>query len=377
MKVIGKLLIAVIILMVLSCNQDDEGSGPVLEIENLELQLTSITMYEAKFQVNYKIINASSLILEKVMYKKLNALEWKENRGETIIGLEPGVKYVAKSVLTVDEVNKESPEIFFTTYGFNHEDLLGDRILLNRQFDIFSSDGNSNFTEAAPLKGYLKVDNDSLELKSIEVMSDYRIIISLPENTQYFFEKDEEYIESKKFSIGLFSGEYYTEITESFNYSSNPLVKEFTLYNKYPQINSVEVNKSYVCENGQGFNKLKVEGNFWTLVGRFYDNANDNYNNPRELSLSITSVNNPAIQKVFLKEEDMVYDKANYTSEYCDKDAYYSAEIISYNPFHTLQNIYLHLSEENFPSGEYILKYDVVDYGDEEFNSNEYLFTLE
>ncbi|UOB17064.1 hypothetical protein [Abyssalbus ytuae] len=377
MKVIGKLLTAVIILMVLSCNQDDEGSGPVFELENLQLKANSISANEVTFQVNYKIINASSYIEQKILYKKSDALEWKENRGETITGLEPGVKYVAKAILNVEKLNKESPEIIFTTYGFNHTGLIGDRILLNRQFNIINSGDSSNFIEAAPLKGYLKVDNDSLELKSIEVMSDYRIIISLPENTQYFFEKDEEYIESKKFSIGLFSGEYYIEITESFNYSSDPLVKEFTLYNKYPQINSVEVNKSYVCENGQGFNKLKVEGNFWTLVGGFYDNANDNYNNPRELSLSITSVDNPFIQKVFLKEEDMVYDKANYISEYCDKDAYYSVEIISYNPFHTLQNIYLHLSKEDFPPGEYILKYDVIDYGDEEFKSNEYLFTLE
>ena len=371
------LLIILMILTAVSCSKDDESNPPpVIEVSNFEVLITSITTNSANIRIDYTVIDLSPSTTKKVFYKELNATEWQESLAGKIVGLKPGIKYIAKAVLSIENLKEESPEVIFTTLGFNHHNLTGDRILFNREFKIYNGASNNDFNEAAILKGFLKVENDSLELKDIEIISDFAIKITLPDNTQDFFKNDEEYVEIKPFTIGLFSGEYYTEITESFIWLEDPIIKDFSLYNKLPQIKTV-TQEQFTCEEtGTPFYKLKLKGNFWTLENGFYDNS-DTYNNPKLISLTISNVNNPEIFKIFSKEEDMAYDKSNYSSDYCEKETYYSFEIIAYNPFHSLENMHVNLSSENFPKGDYKLKFDVIDYNDQEYKSNEYIITLD
>ena len=369
------LLLFLMIITAISCSKDDEPT-PVIEVSNFKLEITSITTNSVKASFDYKIIDLTSSVAKRVFYKEFNATEWQEAYAGEITGLKPGVKYRAKAVLSIENLKEESPEVIFTTLGFIHSSLIGDRILLNRQFDIFNSASGGNFNKAAPLKGYLKVENDSMELKDIEIIFDHTIRINLPENVQDFFKNDEEYIEVKPFTIGLFSGEYYTEITESYIWSDDPLVKDFNIYNKIPRIKSV-TQEQFICEESRTmFYKIRLKGNFWTYENGFFDNSETTYANAKIISLSISNINNPAIFKTFSKEEDMAYNE-NYSVDYCEKDIYRSIELIVYNPFHLLQNINLHLSSENFPKGDYKIKFDVIDYSDEEYKSNEYLITLD
>ena len=370
-----KLVLFLIVATVISCSKDDEPS-PVIEVSNFELEITSITTNSVKASFDYKIIDLTPSVAKKVFYKEFNATEWQEGYAGEITGLKPGVKYRAKAVLSIENLKEESPEVIFTTLGFNHNNLIGDRILLNRQFDIFNGASGGNFNEAAPLKGYLKVENDSIELEDIEIIFDHTIRINFPENIQDFFKNDEEYIEIKPFTIGLFSGEYYTEITESFIWSEDPLIKDFNIYNKMPRIKSA-TQEQFICgETTTMFYKIKLKGNFWTYENGFFDNHESSYGNAKVISLSISNINNSDIFKIFSKEEDMAYND-NYSSNYCEKDIYSSIELITSNPFHTLNHLNLHLSSENFPEGDYKIKFDVIDYDDEEYKSNEYIITLD
>src|SRR5690606_4593154 len=98
------LLIILMILTAVSCSKDDESIPPVIDVSNFELEITSITTNSANISFDYKVIDLSPSTTKKVFYKELNATEWQERLAGKIVGLKPGVKYIAKAVLSIENL---------------------------------------------------------------------------------------------------------------------------------------------------------------------------------------------------------------------------------------------------------------------------------
>ncbi|MFS4494577.1 hypothetical protein [Maribacter sp. 2308TA10-17] len=383
-KILQFISILSLSLILVSCGGDkeDEINQPsdINDVSNVSLALSEITTTTITTDISYQFsgLNQSD-INAKILYRLENETNYKESAEGILNDLEPGKKYLIKGLVEINGEQKESTELTFTTLGFYFRDLNGTiENFENRKYNIFNNSNQSNFTEAADLTGFLKVDNDSLMLENIEVVSDFQIIVTIPINTQTFFENDTNHIIKKEFSIGLFSGDFYTEITESTNGVTNRFWVEetnhFTVYNKIPFIDSVDVSNSHICSETSVL--LRVKGGLGGFPNSFVYRLEESEYKSMTIVVRSKEPNNNEILTI-LDYDSYVLNPSSFDCELEQfKTLEFSGSTVK-SMAHTFNFAFVNLNKAKYPSGNYQIEFIGVSYKDETFSSNVFDFTIE
>ncbi len=377
-------------LIFFSCSKDDgeDQSIYINDVSNIVLDFYNIKTSEVYTNINYQFSGPNTIdILKKILYKLPTDDSYTEANEGLITNLKPGKKYLIKAVIEIGGKQKASEELSFITLGFESNLLIG-RVLdyENRIYSISDQSGSFNYKKAPELRGYLKVGQDSLELEKIEPTSYGSFRITLPQDTQYFFEKDSEHVIRKEFSIGLFSGDYYIEITESvLEDNSKFLIKHdhhFTLYNKVPFIDKILLYspflQEYTCD---GISKIRfsIHGGFGKQKASIWSDSQEN--KYEEISISIKRNESTSNEQLSILDYNALAPRSeNENGWVCDLEQYRAYENIS-DPVvgmeHLINSIQFSLNRDTYRRGHYQIQFSGVDNTGKVWHSNPFDFFLE
>ncbi len=362
-----------------SCSKDENNEIKV--VEQIELTITDIQLTSFSASVTWDRTTNPNNLKPYIYYKKSLANEWTEVQTfqGKIENLESGSKYEAKAVMKENETAFESKITTFITPGFEQNGQLIGRVLeANSRYSINSNLTSTNFNEAATLSGYLKVVGfDSVPLKKIEVFDDLTLHIELPDETQNYFEDDINFTSKKEFTIGLFSGEDYTEISSSFIYSEDSIYEEgmrhFNIFNKTPRLNSLlSVNPQFSC---QEMIRVVFEGSLWASEEDYF--IFSELNIPNSVNIIFYDSDQNIVNAFSLNDEVQNID-GNKDLNDCTKEMwFYSQSLNVENVFTKNDRLNFNLFTDEFPSGTYFLKYMVNDKNDRIWESNTLEFQIE
>lgn len=359
-----KILLLLIAIQFIACTSDD-AIPTKFEISNLKLEVSNIEITTVKTKISYTELDVSEgTLVKKVLYKKESESTWAETQEIEIAELERGTTYIAKAVLQLKDLEKESAEVKFITKGFNGSELIGRMGIFNRIYVLHNFDDNADFSQAAAFSGFVKVDNDSLEIKNIKIKSDKSIDFELPENTQLFFENDEEYKTEKEFSLSLYSGDYRVELTSDL----------YLIYNKNPHFTKVNAIIQGLCSDPFSLKRrLQLVGFFWTTKDGDYDIKSDTYNNPKEFTITIKSKTDANFTKVLTFNDmvSVVNDCSPFSFDWnrLGRD--------QGTLFHQNNVIHIQIDDETFKEGVYTVQLNVTNFEGKNYDSNILEFKLE
>ncbi|SDE75676.1 hypothetical protein [Cellulophaga baltica] len=386
------LFIALIILFT-SCNKEDKEElkiAQISDITDIKIDVSEINMTDVNLDVSYINTSRNSTnVSAKIYYKLVESLSYNEVDEGLVSNLTPGKKYMVKAIVELNGEQKETEEVFFTTLGFYSDNLKGwvDNFE-NRTYTISNTSSKANFKEAQNLRGYIKVENDSLPLEKIDVTSNSSLSITIPENTQEFFKNDTEHIIKKVFSIVLFSGDYNIEIQDSTNgVTSRFWVKDtnhFTVYNKIPFIDSRSQDVIYQdCEG-----RAKIQFSFYGGFGGFpYSKTNvlqESEYKEIEITIRANEVdNNEIITFLDYSNSRQHTDNGGTLPNICNKEEFlpleeYFSDVIEFKSMSLKFNLLiLNLFAEKYPVGNYSITIKGTRYDNSIWNSNTYEFQIE
>lgn len=380
-------LICVIIFVSSSCSKDsDEPEQKTLTIEDINgisIELKEVKTTAAWINVRYDTPNNFRGFVKLGARYRLNTESesaFQETTTGWIEGLEQGKKYVVVGYVEVEGQRKETETIVFTTPAFYAEGLVGTITSYpQRQYRIWEFGSGAEIETAPEISGYLKVGTDSLALENIEVDSNSSLTVTLPNNTQYFFKADEEYILKKDFSIGLLSGEFYTEITESeIGTAIGYWVQEtphFMLYNKIPYIDGFTVLSNLLpCEEGTMV-RLNIKGGFGAIKESFfYPNTEMEY---EDIALTISKTVNG--EREILSYFDSA-DRRPSGGGPCSFQQFVPVEDLGANfrsMQHPVSTLLLKLDRDIYENGVYQVQFTGIDQDGNEWVSNTFDFTID
>ncbi len=377
-------------LILFSCSKEDKEDQSVYlsDISNIVLDLYNLGTTKVNTNINYQFSGPNTTeVLKKVSYKLKGDDNYTEANEGIITGLKPGKKYLIKAIIEIGGKQKTSEEMTFTTLGFESTLLVG-RVLdyENRVYSISNQSVSFNYTEAPELRGYLKVGQDSLELEKIEPFNFGAFKITLPKNTQHFFENDSEHVIRKEFSIGLFSGDYYIEVTESVLENNSKFIikndKHFTIYNKTPFIDRVLLHKpflqEYTCE---GIPKIKfsIHGGFGKQRGSLLsETQNILY---EQISISFKRNESTNSEQLSILDYDSLASVSQNGIDWLCNSEQYNSNGTLFDPTasmeHLVNSIQFSLNRDVYQTGNYQIQFSGVDINGEIWHSNTFDFFLE
>jgi len=380
------LLVFTVLFVVYSCNKEDtkpvEQVLTINDINNITLEIEEIKTSAVRVNVLYdNPTNIRGFVQVGTFFRLQDATvsSFQEASTGWIEGLERGRKYVVKGYVEIEGQRKETESLIFTTPSFYAERMVGAiGAFHKREYKIWSIGFETELESAPEISGFLKVGSDSLALESVVVDADYFMTVTLPKNTQYFFENDDEFILKKEFSIGLFSGEYYTEITESefgatgFNYVEN--TPHFTVYNKTPFIDGFTVFPNlFSCEEDTTV-RVNIEGGFGAIrESFFYPNTEMEY---EEISITISKLVEGSTEILSY----ITMDNQRPSNNACALDQFVAVEDLGAS-FQSMQHptstILLRLDRELYQNGAYQVQFSGTDVDSNEWTSNTIDFTID
>lgn len=374
----------ILIFTVLSCSKSenslpDDKSATIYSISNQKLNVSQISLNSANISIEYLSVPAANNLKIKIFYKKFEDLNWVESSVSILNGLERGKKYTVKATIDSNAGEIETPIVNFTTLGFNGLDLVGNLNIPNKKYSIYSSFG-ANFTSAPVMKAYLKIGNDSLIMKEVKIVSDSEVQFTLPDNVQPFFNNDTNFEYSKAFTIGLFSGQYYREISNSQQIEHNfyypqtgNMFRSLSIFNQRPYINNFHMSfGTGVCQtDGKPSRSFDLSGLFWSnnspsIYARKYNN----------FKITIQNKNLPLVKKVFNSSD---YLNFSYNAR-CGADAYYLLFPLFSNITYGINEdrvLRIRLNTINYPAGNYTIKVDITGLDNVVSESNLFEFALD
>jgi len=383
------LLTILILFAFFSCSKekslDEENLSNINDVTGVTISISDINTTDINTDVKYQFSGVNDNdVITKILYRTLENSSYQEAEEGVLTGLESGKKYLIKGVVEINGSKKESEEISITTLGFHSDNLRGE--LLNydgnshsayddRKYSIYNSSAKSDFEIAPELIGYFKVGNDSILLESIEVQSKNELIVTIPADSQNFFDNDTEYNIKKEFTIGLFSGDYYKEIVESRNTRSINFwiddTNHFTIYNKVPFIEDVRSFENSTCE---GIEKIQfsIIGGFGGMPDTLIERRPENMYT--SISITISKDNNilSVLDYDSLKLPGESYD--------CTIEQYQTFVGVSGNLTSmelTFNSIRVNLEASTYSSGNYSIEFKGIGFDDTSWNSNVFNFTIE
>lgn len=361
-----------------SCSKDDNNE--ITAVEQIELTITNIQLTSFSASVTWDRTTNPNNLKPYIYYKKSLANEWKEVQTfqSRIENLEQGTKYEVKAVMKEGDTFFESKTTTLITPGFAQNGQLIGRVLeANSRYSINSNLTSTNFYEAATLTGYLKVVGfDSVPLKKIEVFDNLTLHIELPAETQDYFEDDIDFVSKKEFTIGLFSGEDYTEISSSYIYTEDSIYEEgmrhFNIFNKTPRLNSLLLVKpQFSC---QEMIRVVFEGSLWASEEDPFNFSELNI--PNSVSIVFYDSDRNIINGFSLNDQVKMVD-GDIDLNDCTKEMwFYSQSLNIENIFTHNDRLSFNLFTNEFPSGTYFIKYLVNDKSDFIWESNALEFQI-
>ena len=373
-----------LIIALISCskseeNLPDEKPTTIYAVSNQKLIISKITFNSAKINLEYLAIPSANNLKFKIFYKKFEDSNWIVSSVNVLNDLERGRKYLVKATIDSNSGEIETQIVNFTTLGFNSLDLIGKLNIPNKKYSIFSSFG-ANFTTAPVMKAFLKIGNDSLIMKEVNVISDYEVQFTLPDNIQPFFNSDTNFEYSKAFTIGLFSGQYYREITNSQQIEHNfyfpqtgNMFRSLSIFNQKPHINNFHMSfGTGVCQsNGTSTRSFDLSGLFWSnqtpsIYARKYSN----------FKITVQNKNLPLVKKVFNSNDYLTF----WYNERCGVDGYYLLSPIFNNITYGINEdrlLRIRLNTISYPAGNYTIKVEITDLDNVISESNLFDFVLD
>ncbi len=357
----------IVINILLSCsksenNLPDEKPATIYTVTNQKLIVSQISLNSSRINIEYLSIPTSNNLKIKIFYKKFEDSNWIISNVNILNGLERGKKYSVKASIDSNAGEIETPIVNFTTLGFNGLDLIGKLNIPNKKYSIFSSFG-ANFTSAPVMKAFLKIGNDSLIMKELNIISDYEVQFTLPDNVQPFFNSDTSFEYSKAFTIGLFSGQYYREISNSQQIEHNfyfpqtgNMFRSLSVFNQKPHVNNFHMSLgSGICQSdGKRSRSFDLSGLFWgnnspSIYARKYNN----------MKITIQNKFLPNVKKVFNSND---YLNFGYNDR-CGSDAFYLLFPIFNNITYGINEdrlLRIRLNTINYPAGNYTIKVEIT-----------------
>ena len=358
-----------------SCSKDSNGERTL--IEDIQISISDIELNSVYTTVTWDRRTNPNNLYPYVYYKKSSDNEWKKVQQfeGKIENLASGTKYQVKAVMKDNSIVFESNETTFITPGFVHSNLFGGIRQANSKYSINSNLTSTDFNTAATLSGYFKaVGFDSIPLKDIEILDKQTLIIELPDDTQTFFKNDLNYISRKEFTIGLFSGDYYTEIVDSSIYNEDSIFEEgmhhFNIFNRTPRITSL-IN-SVPHPNCINMRRLLFKTSLWASEQDFL--IFGDLNIPNAVSILIYDSNQNILKEFSLN--DQVQRGGNINN--CTKEMFFYSYSSNIENLFTINDLlHLNLFDEDFPAGTYSIKYIANDSNDVSWESNTLEFQIE
>lgn len=369
----------VIFNLLQSCSKDENNE--IVPVEQIELKITNIQLTSFSATVSWDRTTNPNNLKPYIYYKKSLANEWKEVQTfqSRIENLEQGTKYEVKAVMKEGDTFFESKTTTLITPGFEQNgQLIGGVLEANSRYSINSNLTSTNFYEAATLRGYLKVVGfDSIPLKKIEVFDNLTLHIELPDETQDYFENDIDFVSKKEFTIGLFSGEDYTEISSSYIYSEDSIFEEgmrhFNIFNKTPRLDSILIaNPHFSC---QEMIRVAFEGSLWASEEDYF--IFSELNIPNSVSIIFYDSDQNIVNAFSLNDEVQNIDGSKDFND-CTKGMWFYSQSLNVENLFTINDrLNLNLFANEFPAGTYFVKYMVNDKNDRIWESNTLEFQIE
>lgn len=375
------LVIFVALFAVYSCKKDDTQILTVNEVININLELKEVKTTSVWTFVSYDFsTDLRGVVTTGILYRRIDNPDpsFIDASAGWIEGLQEGKKYIMKGYVEVNGDRKEMDAKVFTTLGFYPNNLSGGIIAYQkRKFAISGISYQSNFKIAPEISGYLKIGSDSLALESVEVITDSRIDITLPKDTQYFFENDEEYIMKKAFTIGLLSGDYYTEVKESRSgLSLNYWVEDtphFTLYNRHPFIDrAYQFEDLQPCGDSNAI-QLNLTGGFGAIKeSLFYPQSELEYD---EIAIIITKNDDDKEIISHITYDDQI--ESGIVP--CELNQFQGVETLGgfSSMAHSTSTLVLRLDRELYPNGDYQIQFKGTDLDDNKWESSFFDFAID
>jgi len=356
--------VLLVLALLASCSKDEPGESPApVNYDNLVV----VTTVDQIDKEDARMLLTASMTLpvgvkRTFLYRPYGNEEFLENIGSLLIDLEQGKKYEVKTRVTIDGNDYDSDIVVFTTLGYHHGPEVHASVQeFNTKFRArFLQWGADDVTDfAQPFVAYVKVGQDSLPVE-ISNIGESEFTFEISEDTQQFFENDNEYIPNKEFTLGFFSNEYYQNLsTNGQKIYDGVQTSTWTFFNKKPRIDSYLNHEHESCLEADGRKGLlDVKGRFWGLVtGPFtapvLGSATNNI--PDILNVRLTNNMDPSIEKVYF-EVDLESLNTVYTQ--CDSEgmALWRLGIPDSDPgFHSDNLIRLRFNKNYITAGEYTL----------------------
>lgn len=378
-----------LILISISCSKDDSNTAESIvlpdakiKVESIELTTAKINLLNVSYSKDYKI---------SFQYKKSEDQTWIEAASENLTNLDKGKKYQAKITIKSATQTKESEIVSFTTKVLSGQFYSGGNVrdVVNQECSLlYDCQCVLTIDESkTPLSAYIKIGNDSLKVKKITfskvdesslTTSSYYFKLELPENTQSFFDKDTEYNYLKNYTVGLFIGDFYTEIKESRTVGLDPYlvaknynfgeIKLMSVFNKLPRFNSLshsEIQKDKIA--------LYFKGFFWTSSGLTTNTSTV----AKQTEFVITKANDPVFKKILMSNTTFTSPTCGYNS--CDTEGFGLIHEINgyYIDFHQNNFALIRLYKTDFPTGDYNIEVKMTDKNDIDYKSEKFTFKIE
>ncbi|HEY6144397.1 MAG TPA: hypothetical protein VIV55_13380 [Flavobacterium sp.] len=378
-----------LILISTSCSKDDSSTtaesivlpDAKIKVESIEQTTAKINLLNVSYSKDYKI---------SFQYKKSEDQTWIEAASENLTNLDKGKKYQAKITIKSATQTKESEIVSFTTKVLSGQFYSGGNVsdVVNQECSLpFITQYVSTIDESkTPLSAYIKIGSDSLKVKKITFSKEdessgtlrYYFKLELPENTQSFFDKDTEYNYLKNYTVGLFIGDFYTEIKESNIVGLDPYllavndnfgkIKLMSVFNKIPRFNSLsysEVKNDKIA--------LYFKGFFWTSSSR----TTNTFAVAKQTEFVITKANDPVFKKILMSNTSFTSPTCGYNS--CDTEGFGLIHDINgyYLDFHNNNIACIRLYKTDFPTGDYNIEVKMTDKNDIDYKSEKFTFKIE
>jgi hypothetical protein len=315
------LLYTIFTIVLLTSCSDDEATSETLLINYDNLVVTT--------SVKNIGLDAATLVLstsettptatsKRFLYRVSGAENFTESNNAILTNLVQGKRYEAKTRVTIDGVDYDSEIISFVTIGFIADSqTLGEVRTLNKKFTLTFIEGVQS-TFAEPLTAYIKIGQDSIQVSAISY-ADNIMTFDIDKETQGFFENDTAYIPHKAFTLGLFSGDYYQNITPSFSavkYDGKTR-SQWSIFNKNPYLESYADFKNEDCLNSESRKVIiDITGKFW---GDQFGDTESQPNSPDTITIQLTRLDNSGEEQVYSIEDTASISNINNS---CDTSAF-------------------------------------------------------